>query len=180
MRMRDQQQHLALNRSLKPHINQAAVLRRIKAQLHKATTTPPSPKELPGFMNKVNPEESFEELYTVSRADATSVAQIRLEHSPLNSQPYCSRAADSLKCEVCLQTEDINHFQTLCRVFAGKHRPLLQEETPVAVAPNQFQLLTGLILFKDLATFGSKSFSFYQPQHQRPIPRATPEIPNQH
>lgn len=147
-----------------------AILKRIKDQVARAATTTPSQEVLTRLMGKFNPDATFKALCKLSRPDATFVAQIHSGHCPLNSYLHRFQAAESPKCDLCKQIENVDHLLLQCRKFVGLRRDLFKAARQASTAANRAQLLTNPALFPALADFGRKSFRFYKARHRRFIP----------
>jgi ribonuclease HI/exonuclease III len=90
----------------------------------------------------------------ISRSTASSIAQLRLTHVPVNEYLYRFKRVDSTRCPACGEdTEDITHFLLSCPGYAHERWALAQKAAKISKPLNLATLLGVPAMALPLAEF---------------------------
>lgn len=142
----------------------ASLCQLIWANLKALVVQPPSLAVLQRLRGTSDPLAVRKALEALPRPEATAIAQLRANHTPLSHFLHRIQALDSPHCEDCLQPKTTEHFLLLCRNFSLERRTLFNALRHLKIPRTTHTILTCPQGFKLLAQYvkGKKTLTTHR------------------
>lgn len=119
-------------------------------------------------------------LMNLARAEATAIAQLRANHSPLSHFLHCIGVADHPNCEVCLQPETVDHFLMTCSSNLEARKVLFEALRELRIPRKTQTILTNPQAFQPLAAYIKTTGRFERARQWKPPLHHTPSSQPSH
>lgn len=114
---------------------------------------------------------------TLARPEATAVAQLRANHTPLSHFPHRIGVVDSPNCDTCHQPETTEHFLLTCKAFLPARKTLFTQLRRLKIPRTTQAILTTPSAFHPLAGYIRESKRFEKArQWQPPLASTLPTL----
>lgn len=153
----------------------AALRQRINAARKASITEDPSPAIARRLRGVHDPFRTRKALMSLPRPDATAIAQLRANHSPLSHFLHRIGVIDSPNCDHCPQAETTEHFVLICREYSTARKALFASLRRLKVPRTLQAILTTPQAFQPLATYVRETGRFEHARRWRP-PAPTPSV----
>lgn len=146
----------------------AALRQRINAACKRTVTQPPSREVIQRLRGAHEPLTIRKALQSLPRPEATAIAQLRANHTPLSHFLCRIGAVEAPTCAECNQPETTEHYVLLCRAYTPARITMLHALRELQVPRTLQDILTTPRAFHPLADYIKETKRFARARQKQP------------
>lgn len=160
--------------ALRLPLSLSALRQQINQRSKQSVLQTPSADEIRRLRGVFDPVSTRRGLMALARPEATAIAQLRANHSPLSHFLHRIKVADHPGCEFCHQPETTEHYLLTCRNYLGARTTLFASLRKLRIPRKVHSILTTPQAFQPLATFIKTTGRFERARRWKPTPEPVP------